>query len=169
MNKVILIGRLTADPELRYTTSGKAVCSFTLAVDRPFRSQSGEREADFINIVVWDKPAENVAQYMTKGRQVAVDGRLQVRSYDGNDGQRHWRTEVVADRVEFLGSGNGNAGGGYQGGNQGYQGGNQGYQANNQGFQRQTDQFAQPAAPRENPSLGGFGTEVSFSDEDLPF
>lgn len=160
MNKVILIGRLTADPELRYTPSGKAVCSFRIAVDRPFKSQSGEREADFIDIVVWDKSAENVAKYMTKGRQIAVEGRLQISSYDGNDGQRRWRTEVVANQVEFLG--NGNAGGGYQGGNQGYQ-------ANNQGYQRQTDQFAQPAAPRENPSLGGFGTEVSFSDEDLPF
>lgn len=169
MNKVILIGRLTRDPELRYTPSGAAVCNFTIAVDRPFNSQTGEKEADFIDIVVWNKSAENVAKYMTKGRQIAVEGRLQIRSYDGNDGQRHWRTEVVANQVEFLGSGNGNAGGGYQGGNQGYQGGNQEYQANNQGYQRQTDQFAQPAAPRENPSLGGFGTEVSFSDEDLPF
>lgn len=162
MNKVILIGRLTRDPELRYTPSGAAVCNFNIAVDRPFNSQSGEKEADFIDIVVWNKSAENVAKYMTKGRQIAVEGRLQIRSYDGNDEQRHWRTEVVADRVEFLGSGNGNAGGGYQNSNQGFQGSNQGYQ-------RQTDQFAQPAAPRENPSLGGFGTEVSFSDEDLPF
>lgn len=83
MNKVILIGRLTADPELRYTPSGAAVCSFRIAVDRPFNSQSGEREADFINIVVWNKAAENTAKYMSKGRQIAVEGRLQIRSYDG--------------------------------------------------------------------------------------
>lgn len=81
MNKVILIGRLTADPELRYTPSGAAVCSFRIAVDRPFNSQSGEREADFINIVVWNKAAENTAKYMSKGRQIAVEGRLQIRSY----------------------------------------------------------------------------------------
>lgn len=159
MNKVILIGRLTADPELRYTPSGAAVCSFRIAVDRPFNSQSGEREADFINIVVWNKAAENTAKYMSKGRQIAVEGRLQIRSYDGNDGQRRWVTEVVADRVEFLGGGN-NAGGGNYGGNN--------YGGQSQNNYRQNDQFAQPAAPSDN-SLGSFGTEVSFSDEDLPF
>lgn len=159
MNKVILIGRLTADPELRYTPSGAAVCSFRIAVDRPFNSQSGEREADFINIVVWNKAAENTAKYMSKGRQIAVEGRLQIRSYDGNDGQRRWVTEVVADRVEFLGGGN-NAGGGNYGGNN--------YSGQSQNNYRQNDQFAQPAAPSDN-GLGSFGTEVSFSDEDLPF
>ena len=158
MNKVILIGRLTADPELRYTPSGAAVCSFRIAVDRPFNSQSGEREADFINIVVWNKAAENTAKYMSKGRQIAVEGRLQIRSYDGNDGQRRWVTEVVADRVEFLGGGNNAGGGNYSGGNYGGQ---------NQNYQRQNDQFTQ-AAPSDN-GLGSFGTEVSFSDEDLPF
>lgn len=106
MNKVILIGRLTRDPELRYTQTGKAVCDFTLAVDRPFTANSGEREADFINIVVWNKPAENVAKYMAKGRQCAVEGRLQIRSYDGNDGVRKYRTEVIANSVEFIGSNN---------------------------------------------------------------
>lgn len=160
MNKVILIGRLTADPELRYTPNGAAVCSFRIAVDRPFNSQSGEREADFINIVVWNKAAENTAKYMSKGRQIAVDGRLQIRSYDGNDGQRRWVTEVVADRVEFLGGGGGNQGGGNYGGNYG------GQSQNN--YQRQNDQFTQPATPSDN-GLGSFGTEVSFSDEDLPF
>ena len=143
MNKVILIGRLTADPELRYTPSGAAVCSFRIAVDRPFNSQSGEREADFINIVVWNKAAENTAKYMSKGRQIAVEGRLQIRSYDGNDGQRRWVTEVVADRVEFLGGGSGNAGGGNYGGN------NYGGQPQNN-YQRQNDQFSQPAAPADN-------------------
>ena len=98
---------------------------------------------------------------MSKGRQIAVEGRLQIRSYDGNDGQRRWVTEVVADRVEFLGGGSGNAGGGNYGGN------NYGGQPQNN-YQRQNDQFSQPAAPADN-GLGSFGTEVSFSDEDLPF
>ena len=122
MNKVFLIGRLTADPELRYTPSGAAVCNFRLAVDRRFTNQNGEREADFFNIVVWNKAAENCAKYLSKGRQVAVDGRLQNRSFDGNDGQRKNVTEIVADNVEFLSNGqgkqqsNGNDDHGYNGG-----------------------------------------------------
>lgn len=119
LNRIVLIGRLTRDPELRFTQSGKAVCQFTLAVDRPFPGQDGSREADFINIVVWNKPGENCAQYLAKGRMAAVDGRLQIRSYDGNDGQRHYVTEVIAENVRFLsprsegGGVNGNTGGGY--------------------------------------------------------
>ena len=110
MNKIFLIGRLTKDPELRYTPSGAAVCSFTLAVGRRFTSQSGEKEADFINIVVWNKTAESSAKYLSKGRQAAVEGRLQIRSYDDKDGQRRWVTEVIADNVEFLGNGQGQGG-----------------------------------------------------------
>lgn len=102
LNRVILIGRLTADPELRYTQSGTAVANFRIAVDRPFTNQSGEREADFIPIVVWDKQAETCANYLNKGRLVAVDGRMQVRSYDAQDGSRRWVTEVVAQDVRFL-------------------------------------------------------------------
>jgi len=102
LNRIVLIGRLTKDPELRYTPNGKAVASFTLAVDRPFKNQRGEREADFINIVVWGPQAENSANYLTKGQLAAVDGRLQIRPYDGQDGQRKWSTEVVADSVRFL-------------------------------------------------------------------
>lgn len=102
LNSIVLIGRLTKDPELRYTPNGKAVASFTLAVDRPFKNQRGEREADFINIVVWGSQAENSANYLAKGKLAAVDGRLQIRSYDGQDGQRRWVTEVVANNVRFL-------------------------------------------------------------------
>lgn len=102
MNKILLIGRLTKDPDLRYTQNGKAVCSFTLAVDRPY-SKDGEQEADFINIVAWNKSGENAAKYLAKGRQAAVEGRLQIRTYDGDDGKKRWVTEVVADRVEFIG------------------------------------------------------------------
>lgn len=104
MNKVFLIGRLTRDPELRYTGSNTAVASFSLAVNRNFTNQSGEREADFINIVVWRKQAENVKNYLSQGSQVAIDGRIQTRSYDDADGNRRYVTEVVADNVEFLGT-----------------------------------------------------------------
>lgn len=102
LNRVILIGRLTKDPELRYTPNGKAVASFSLAVDRPFKNQAGEREADFINIVVWGPQAESSANYLGKGKLAAVDGRLQIRSFDGQDGQKRWITEVVAESVKFL-------------------------------------------------------------------
>jgi single-strand DNA-binding protein len=102
LNRVILIGRLVADPQLRYTQSGLAVTSFTIAVDRPFSSQSGEREADFIDIVTWRKLAETCANYLNKGRLVAVEGRLQIRSYDDQNGIRRKASEVVADQVRFL-------------------------------------------------------------------
>ncbi len=101
-NRVILIGRLTRDPELRYVPSGAPVASFTLAVDRPFRDQQGNRETDFIDIVAWRKLAEQVSQYVTKGRLVAVEGRLQIRSYETQDGQKRKVAEVVADGIRFL-------------------------------------------------------------------
>lgn len=106
LNRVILIGRLTRDPELRYTPSGVAVAQFTLAVDRPFTNQAGEREADFINIVTWRQLAETCANYLRKGRLTAVEGRLQVRNYENNEGRRVYVTEVVADNVRFLESPN---------------------------------------------------------------
>jgi len=113
LNRVILIGRLTKDPELRYTPNGVAVASFTLAVDRSRANQQGEREADFIPVVVWQKQAENCANYIGKGSLVAVDGRLQVRTYDAKDGTKRWVTEVVAENVRFLDKkGSGNSAGG---------------------------------------------------------
>lgn len=130
LNRIVLIGRLTKDPELRYTPNGKAVASFTLAVDRPFKNQKGEREADFINIVVWGAQAENSANYLAKGKLAAVDGRLQIRSFDGQDGQRRWVTEVVADSVRFLSP---------------------------KGSQ---DSSFEPTS---------MGSEVDFSDDDIPF
>lgn len=101
MNRVFLIGRLTRDPELRYTPNGAAVATFTVAVDRKFN----RNEADFIPIVVWNKTAENCANYLGKGRLVAVEGRLQIRSYETQEGQKRWVTEVVADEVKFLDKG----------------------------------------------------------------
>lgn len=102
MNKVFLIGRLTREPELRYTASNVATATFNLAVDRSFTNQEGEREADFISVVVWRKQAENVKNYLTKGSQIAVDGRIQTRTYDAQDGTKRYVTEVVAENVKFL-------------------------------------------------------------------
>lgn len=104
INRVVLVGRLTRDPEMRYTQSGIAVTRFTLACDRPFSGQDGKREADFIDCVVWRKQAENVSKYLSKGSMAGVDGRLQISSYEGQDGQKRYRAEVVADSVRFLSS-----------------------------------------------------------------
>ena len=102
MNKVVLIGRLTRDPELRYTTTNIPSATFSLAVNRPFQSQNGTREADFINIVMWRKTAETAKKYLTKGSLIAIEGRIQTRNYDGTDGKKVYVTEVVADTFEFL-------------------------------------------------------------------
>lgn len=102
MNKVVLIGRLTKDPELRYTPgSGKAVTTLTLAVDN-YDSKSGEKGADFIPVVIWGKQAENTAQYMSKGNQIAISGRIATRSYDANDGTKKYITEVIADNYKGV-------------------------------------------------------------------
>ena len=102
LNKAILIGRLTRDPDCRTLQNGTAVASFTIAVDRTFKNRDGEKEADFIPIVAWRKTAELCQRYLTKGNQVAVCGRIQTRSYDANDGSKRYVTEVVADEVQFL-------------------------------------------------------------------
>ncbi|MDW7673197.1 MAG: single-stranded DNA-binding protein [Bacillota bacterium] len=102
LNKVILIGRLGNDPELRYTPNGTAVASFSLAVERQYTNQQGERGVDFIDIVVWQKLAELCANHLGKGRLVAIDGRIQVTPYETKDGQRRRRVEVVAETVKFL-------------------------------------------------------------------
>lgn len=102
MNVVVLIGRLTKDPELRWTPSGKAVCQFRLAVDRGTSNAQGEKETDFFDVVVWEKQAENCANFLSKGRLVAVNGRLQSRSYDAQDGTRRTVIEIVARDVRFL-------------------------------------------------------------------
>mgnify|MGYP006276800423 FL=1 len=102
LNKTILIGRLTDDPELRYTANGTAVCNFTLAVQRPFKNREGDYDADFIDIVVWRKQAETCANHLGKGRLVAVDGRLQIRTYETDEGYNRRVAEVVANDVRFL-------------------------------------------------------------------
>jgi single-strand DNA-binding protein len=102
LNRVILIGRLTREPELRFTSSGTAVANFTLAVDRPFLNSQGTRETDFIRIVVWGKQGETCTNYLGKGRLVAVEGRLQVRTYQTPEGQNRTATDVVGETVRFL-------------------------------------------------------------------
>ena len=102
MNKVILVGNLTKDPELTTTTNGVSVCRFTIAVSRRYVGASGERETDFINVVVWRGQAENCHKYLKKGSKCGVIGALQTRSYDAQDGSKRYVTEVVADEVEFI-------------------------------------------------------------------
>lgn len=159
LNRVILIGRLTRDPELRYTPTGVAVTQFTLAVDRPFTNQQNEREADFINIVTWRQLAETCANYLRKGRLTAVEGRIQVRNYDNNEGRRVYVTEVIADNVRFLESANRDSGGGgsmreESGGGMREESpsGRYGNQRNNQ-----QDPFSDDGKP------------IDISDDDLPF
>lgn len=117
MNKVVLIGRLTKDPELRFTPgSGAAVTTLTLAVDK-YNTKTGQREADFVPVVVWGKQAESTANYMSKGSQMAISGRIQTRSYEAKDGTKRYVTEVVATEVQFLSKGNASGNGGASFGN----------------------------------------------------
>lgn len=165
LNRVVLVGRLTRDPELRFTPNGVAVANFTLAVNRPFSNQQGEREADFINCVVWRKPAENVANFLKKGSLAGVDGRVQTRSYDNNEGRRVFVTEVVAESVQFLEPRNsqnqssGNPGfDNYGAGNQGS--GNQGSGNQGSGGSRSNGY--------DNDPFSNDGS-IDISDDDLPF
>ena len=110
LNRIVIIGRLTRDPEMRQTPSGTAVCAFTLAVDRSFKSASGERETDFIPVVVWRQLGETCGRYLAKGKLAAVDGRLQIRTYQAQDGSKRTAAEVVAENVRFLSPKDGNSG-----------------------------------------------------------
>lgn len=102
INNVVVVGRLTRAVDLRYTSNGTAYASFTLATDRDFKNQNGERETDFINCVMWRKPAENLANYTKKGSLIGVEGRIQTRNYDNQQGQRVYVTEVLAEKFSFL-------------------------------------------------------------------
>ncbi|MBU9722315.1 MULTISPECIES: single-stranded DNA-binding protein [Bacillaceae] len=178
LNRVVLVGRLTKDPELRYTANGVAVATFTLAVNRPFSNQQGNREADFINCVIWRKPAENVANFLKKGSLAGVDGRIQTRSYDNNEGRRVYVTEIVADSVQFLEPRNASGGGNREQYGSGYdqqQGqGNSGYQQNppnpgpGQGFS-QGNQGRPSNQPNNDDPFANDGKPIDISDDDLPF
>ncbi|MBC1521423.1 single-stranded DNA-binding protein [Listeria aquatica] len=154
MNRVVLVGRLTKDPELRYTPAGVAVATFTLAINRNFKNGQGEQEADFINCVVWRKPAENVANFLKKGSLAGVDGRIQTRNYEGQDGKRVYVTEVVAESVQFLEPKVASTS------NSNQHVGNQSYS------QRKAPQATQNAS--SNPFAGN-GKPIDISDDDLPF
>ena len=163
MNKVILIGRLTRDPELRTIASGNATTSFTIAVNRNFTNQNGEREADFINCVAWRKQAENVAKYCTKGSQVAVEGRIQTRNYDAQDGTKRYVTELIADNVTFLSS--------RAGGSQIPESSSNtsSYTANNAVPNNGMANNDIVTADLDMDPYAAMGNEVSLTDDDLPF
>ena len=161
MNRVDLVGRLTRDPELRHTTSGRPVCQMNLKINRTFTSQSGEREADFINVIVWGKQAESVSKYMTSGRLVSVEGRLQSRSYDDKDGKKVYVTEVIAGNVQFLSS-------------------NMNNNQNSRVVEQNPFDFEEPTTSKpvetvsvENDVFENFGDSFSITDDavdnDLPF
>ena len=147
MNRFVGVGRLTKDVSLNYTQNGKAVANYTVAINRPFKNQQGENEADFINGVVWGKGAENLANYMKKGSQIGIDGRLQTRTYENNNGQTVFVTEVVADSVQFLES--------------------KGSQQQPQQPQQQTQQPQQNQ--QQHQTFGQAGESLEISDRDLPF
>ncbi len=159
MNRIVLVGRLTKDPDLRYTPAGAAVATFTLAVNRTFTNQQGEREADFIQCVVWRKPAENVANFLKKGSMAGVDGRIQTRNYEDSDGKRVFVTEVVAESVQFLEPKNNNAEGvtsnNYQ---------NEANYSNN----NKTSSYRADTSQKSD-SFASEGKPIDISDDDLPF
>lgn len=148
INSVTLVGRLTKDPELKYTQSGIAVARFTVAANRPFSNSEGKREADFINCVAWRKQAENLAKYMTKGSLVGVVGRIQTSNFEGKDGNRVFMTEVVADSIQFLETKKASE------------------QNNNSGYGRPPQETQQN---QNDDPFNNSGGPMDISDDDLPF
>ena len=161
MNKVFLIGRLTRDPELRYTSGNIPVTRFTLAVDRTYTSQSGERGADFINVVVWRKQAENVKNYLKQGSQIAVDGRIQTGSYDSQDGTKRYTTEVVADNVQFLDT--------KASRENNYQAPTQNVTPSDFSNEPTTIEQTVPTTNIESDPFADFGASIEVNDDELPF
>ena len=157
MNKVLLVGRLTKDPEVRTMTSGNSVANFSIAVNRNFKNKDGQVEADFINIVVFGRQVESISKYVFKGSQVGIEGRMQTRSYDAQDGSKRYVTEVIADNVEFLGSKNNSD------------------REVNAYVDTTSSVFMDAPSPEEGIDVSSedpfkdFGSEVALSDDDLPF
>lgn len=147
MNRVVLVGRLTRDPEMRTTSSGISQTRFSIAVNRRTAGADGRREADFINCVAWRGTAETIAKYLKKGREIAVEGRLQTGSYDAQDGTKRYTTDVVVDNFTFIGGGNND--------------GAVDYQDNSSSGNIETTDVSDP--------YKDFGEEVALSDDDLPF
>lgn len=144
INNVVLVGRMTKDADLRYTAQGQAVATLTLAVNRNFKNQNGEREADFINIVIWRQQAENLANWAKKGALIGITGRIQTRNYENQQGQRVYVTEVVADSFQLLEA------------------------RQNQNRQGQSGNNAVPDFSRNESSFGN-SNPMDISDDDLPF
>ncbi|MFD1456394.1 single-stranded DNA-binding protein [Levilactobacillus lanxiensis] len=187
INRVVLTGRLTRDVDLRYTQGGAAVATFTLAVDRRFTNKSGEREADFVSCVIWRKSAENFANFFHKGSLVGIEGRIQTRNYENQQGQRVYVTEVVVEDFSFLEPRSRNAnndGGNYNGGSAN----NAPQQNQNQNANPYTSGNTAPAAPTQNTNpnpvnnnqgnagnnnsadpFANSGDSIDISDDDLPF
>lgn len=157
INRSVLVGRLTKDPELRYTPSGAAVARFTLAVNRTFTNSSGEKEADFINCTVWRKQAENTANFLKKGSLAGVEGRIQTGSYEGQDGKRVYTTEIVADSVQFLEP---KSQSGQRESNQ---------HQNNGQYQQGSNQQEHSYAGAQNDTFSNGRGPIEVSDDDLPF
>lgn len=151
INSVTLVGRLTKDVDLKYTPNGLAVATFTLAVNRAFTNQQGEKETDFINIVVWRKPAENVSKFCKKGSLIGITGRIQTRSYDGQDGKRVYVTEVLAENIQYLDTRSGS---------------NNNGDSNSIGNQNNSNQ--RNSRIDENP-FANDGSQIDIKDDDLPF
>lgn len=158
MNKVILVGRLTRDPEIRTMPNGNSVASFTLAINRNFKNKDGNIDADFINISVFGRQVDSIGKYVSKGSQVGVEGRIQTRSYDAQDGTKRYVTEVIADRVEFMGGSR---------------------REDSAPVNAYVDTTSAVYMDSPSPEMGidvsnddpfkNFGSEVALSDDDLPF
>lgn len=150
MNRVVLVGRLTKDPELRTTANGTSQTRFTLAVNRRISGQDGQRDADFISCVAWRGTAETIAKYLKKGRELAIEGRIQTGSYDAQDGTKRYTTDVVVDNFTFIGSGSGSV------------------SNTNDNFDNGASSNIATTDISEDP-FKDFGEEVALSDDDLPF
>ena len=146
MNKAILIGRIVKDLELRTTPNNRNLCQFTIAVNRPYTNEDGERKADFINCVVWDKLAENLAKYQKKGNQIAVEGRIQTRNYDDKDGKKVYATEVLVNNISFLDT-----------------------KKNDSNFNNLEEPSVVVEKEEETDPYQAFGDSIEVSTDDLPF
>lgn len=154
MNRVVLVGRITKDPELKKTNNNNSVVNFTIAINRTYTSASGEREADFINCVAWNKTAENMAAYLSKGSLIAVEGRIQTRSYEDNDGKRVYLTEVYVDNLQFLESRSNS---------------NQSISPNQNFQQKSEDNFFSDFSENNSKGSSNILSDLDITDDELPF
>jgi len=176
VNKVILVGNLGKDPELRYTPSGAAVATFSLATTSPFKDRDGNRTTEWHNVVAWRQLAEICGKYLHKGKQVYVEGRIQTRSYDDRDGNKRYITEIIAEQMQMLGSrdeqGGGFGAGQQSGGYDDYDAGGQTQEKQNHGQRNQGGQGRQPQQYKQSAPqypAGGFNEPAFNPDDEIPF